>query len=142
MERTAEDWGRVAVALPGWRWMAGMHLCRPFPFCGGTVIDAGPIWHGEGPTQNGGGYQDVYPLPDAYPYPDDPATAGCLLALLGRAVRVVSEDTTCAPDWYYRAHVPFHLSHDGRGYGIAEPTLGRACIAAAEALGRWPGGGQ
>jgi len=23
-ERTAEDWGRVAVSLPGWRWMPGM----------------------------------------------------------------------------------------------------------------------
>ena len=140
MERTAEDWGRVAVALPGWRWMAGMHLCRPFPFCGGTVIDAGPIWHGEGPTQNGGGYQDVYPLPDAYPYPDDPATAGCLLELhnQGGGWHWVEVDTQAMS---YRL-----CSWMGQGQPVTRGPLattpGRACIAGAEVNGRWPGGGQ
>jgi hypothetical protein len=133
MERTAEEWGRVAVALPGWRWMEGLWW---------TVRRDAPLEDLRGVVQVE--RRDLSPPPyaGAVPDVDHPATAGCLLALLGRAVRVVSEDTTCAPDWYYRAHVPFHLSHDGRGYGIAEPTLGRACIAAAEALGRWPGGGQ
>ena len=23
-ERTTEEWGRLAVSLPGWRWMPGM----------------------------------------------------------------------------------------------------------------------
>ena len=140
MERTAEEWGRVAVALPGWRWIPGMR--SGYAGKGGRVrgVSGDGEWVESFRDDARGLWVDQ--VDDAWPDPDDPATAGCLLALLGRAVRVVSEDTTCAPDWYYRAHVPFHLSHDGRGYGIAEPTLGRACIAAAEALGRWPGGGQ
>ena len=58
------------------------------------------------------------------PDPDDPATAGCLLALLGNE--------------RWRLHIDDvggigHLIHVGE-------SLGRACIAAAAALGRWPGG--
>ncbi len=59
---------------------------------------------------------------------DHPATAGCLLALLG-------------PGWCFQ--------HDEDGWVMWRqfdkqffyaPTLGRAAIAAAAALGRWPGG--
>jgi hypothetical protein len=66
------------------------------------------------------------------PDPDDPATAGCLLALLEPA----------EPRPYRRpgglwvvATVPYMET-----IGIHSLPLGRACIAAAEALGRWPGG--
>ncbi len=63
---------------------------------------------------------------NAWPDPDDPATAGCLLALLGRCA--VYDD---GPVWV--------CEHDrGRGFGA---TPGRACIAVVAALGRWPGGG-
>jgi len=32
MSRTAEEWGRIAVSLPGWRWMTGMQtLPLPHP---------------------------------------------------------------------------------------------------------------
>ena len=104
MSRTAEDWGRLAVSLPGWRWMAGMQTL-PLPTPG---------------------------LPD----PNDPATAGCLLALL--------EGANPRP---YRRPGGLWVVAAGMGFAV-EPdslqprTLGRACIAAAEALGRWPNGGR
>jgi hypothetical protein len=186
-ERTAEDWGRVAVSLPGWRWMPGMtYVYADDPegswsnedpdddACGCGVhwmvqdLTRYPRWHTppiqkkypdewtchRSPVLHGGRLQDppeslfnpfgfggmddpesvVTSTPDAFPDPDDPATAGCLLALLAR---------TC---WIHRAAVlplgvvvtietPDGLTVTGRG-----STLGRACIAAAEALGRWPGG--
>ena len=58
----------------------------------------------------------------AIPDPDDPATAGCLLALLG------GPDTVAPEVERYVSEGPFDDI----------TSLGRACIAAAEALGRWP----
>jgi len=110
-ERTAEEWGRLAVSLPGWRWMPGMQTCEDDSvriIIGGTTIEG-----------------------DDWPNPDDPATAGCLLALLGRGARkLVPPFRDCS--WWC-----IYLS--GGGY-VEERTLGRACIAAAAAIGRWPGG--
>jgi len=93
--RTAEEWGRLAVSLPGWRWMHGMQML---------------------PLPNPG-------LPD----PDDPATAGCLLALLGPVQEAVWYTGDC--DRWVVA-----VGEERRLY----TSLGRACIAAAAALGRWP----
>jgi hypothetical protein len=107
--RTAEEWGRVAVSLPGWRWMPGM-LALP-PKADRCQRD-GQVMSGR--------------LPD----PDDPATAGCLLALLGPGVRVWMDGA----DGLWTVEV-------GGVRASMHLTLGRACIAAAEALGRWPGGG-
>ena len=101
MSRTAEEWGRIAVSLPGWRWMPGMQtLSLPNP-----------------------------ELPD----PDDPATEGCLTRLLGppRAARLALHSSG-GHDTAHRLHIAFMLGKN----------IGRACIAAAEALGRWPGGGH
>ena len=76
-----------------------------------------------------------WPTPDniarhEWPYPDDHATAGCLLALLGPCeVAYDDADPECGP-WSVAVLHHFRM---GR-------TIGRACIAAAEALGRWPGG--
>jgi hypothetical protein len=82
--------------------------------------DAGPYDHA------------IFPAPD----PDDPATAGCLLRLLGDGVRQVfppfRNATARNCSWWC-----IYLSGGGC---VEAPTLGRACIAAAAALGRWPGG--
>jgi hypothetical protein len=115
----AEEWGRLAVSIPGWRWMPGMHWA----------------W-GDDPRTDVEG--------ESVPDPDDPATAGCLLALLG--------DPLTRVFWYginvtVRVNIMppkgervFIAEHGERGFN--QPTLGRACIAAANALGRWPGGGS
>jgi hypothetical protein len=151
-KRTAEEWGRVAVSLPGWRWMPGMlavptsHPRERWLICwsdqqytktldgwdgphgwegGGYKVDNGKVW-GIGPYAgdpidlSGDGW-----LPD----PDDPATAGCLLALLGSSV--MSVEPADDGGWLVE------LYDLGVYHGS---SLGRACIAAAEALGRWPGG--
>lgn len=106
MSRTAEDWGRIAVNLPGWRWMPGM-----LTDCGERVTDPGICYLGT--------------LPD----PDDPATAGCLLALLGSRCRVWQD----REDGLWTVEI-------GAWRASMHATLGRACIAIAVALGRWPAG--
>jgi len=74
-----------------------------------------------------------------WPDPDDPATAGCLLALLAPA----------GPRPYRRpGGLWVIVTRHRMTMPYMEPdrlqphTLGRACIAAAEALGRWPGGAE
>lgn len=107
-ERTAEDWGRLAVSLPGWRWMPGMREGRT----GERYED------GDGPW-----------VVNKWPDPDDPATEGCMVRLLGPVHEAVWYTGDC--DRWVVA-----VGEERRLY----TSLGRACIAAAEALGRWPGG--
>jgi hypothetical protein len=117
MDAPGAEWGAFAVSIPGFPWMPGM--AASIGQAASRVDDIAHPWPDDVPS---------------WPDPDDPATAGCLLALLAR---------TC---WIHRAAVlplgavvtietPDGLSVTGRG-----STLGRACIAAAAALGRWPGG--
>jgi len=130
-EKTAEDWGRVAVSLPGWRWMPGMLFGSELPHgldtrCKGNdrlteVEDRDVDW----------------PTPDniarhEWPYPDDHATAGCLLALLG-ALGPIMDGLSLAGRMDVWSRLMRALMHDPK-------DIGRACIAAAAALGRWPGG--
>jgi len=211
-ERTAEDWGRVAVSLPGWRWMSGMtYVYADDPegswsnedpdddACGCGVhwmvqdLTRYPRWHTppiqktypdewtchRSPVLHGGRLQDppeslfnpfgfggmddpesvVTSTPGAFPDPDDPATAGCLLALVQGAIDVsfqcsawwTTYNVRCSrltvgmtgdgDKWEVRAHG--HDPHHNAGWSKPVATgssLGRACIAAAAALGRWPGG--
>lgn len=96
-ERTAEEWGRLAVSLPGWRWPPGLP-------------------------------PDTWLVPD----PDDWAWTGWVLALLEPA----SPCPFRRPGglWVVTAGQPITPET------MKPLTLGRACIAAAEAIGRWPGG--
>ena len=73
-ERTAEEWGRLAVSLPGWRWMPGMRdgddssRCVRVEFRHGAAYDA-IFWDGE----DEGVVESDQPA-SAWPDPDDPAT--------------------------------------------------------------------
>lgn len=118
----AEDWGRVAVSLPGWRWMPGM-----------VALGAGRIaCMRDGRARIAAAIILCDELGIYVPDPDDPATTGCLLALLApRGVYIVPCDQRKG---WWRAIIP------AGAWPESAPTLGRACIAAAEALGRWPGG--
>jgi len=120
-ERTTEEWGRLAVSLPGWRWMPGM-LPQVFE-CNEWI---------ENPRFDSYTEESMWMYNKSVPDPDDPATAGCLLALLGDDAWRVR-----AAHAQNRRH-PWQVDHGDR---ISwHETLGPACIAAAEALGRWPGG--
>lgn len=123
-ERTAKEWGRLAVSLPGWRWMPGMFVPSPGY---GRLDDDDVSDH------------PLYRLPlrhadECWPDPDDPATAGCLLALLGDTFAHVA---TGFGDGFVVCLIVDGTTIEGTG-----STLGRACIAAAAALGRWPGGAE
>jgi len=117
----AEEWGRLAKLIPDFRWM-----------CGAIAVGCGRVLH---VYTDGSCFiarhkilpdeMDLYP-----PDPDDPATAGCLLALLGVGYAVA----TSKDEWVSIGSWPTLI---GEG-----PSVGRACIAAAAALGRWPGGSQ
>ena len=98
----------------------------------------GPVWSGVRSDREHNDYEldPEWCCPD----PDDPATAGCLLALLGPPpsegyMAHVLPPSSAVTKW--RVHM--NTAHTGplSAYGA---TLGRACIAAAEAIGRWPGG--
>ena len=101
---------RRAIALPGYTLSDGMLLYR------GRASKWRCFSAGDGPAKY---------TPD----PDDPATAGCLLALLG-AIEA-GADPCGSGRW--------SVSPDGERY-CSGPSLGWACIEAALALGRWPGG--
>jgi hypothetical protein len=138
----APEWGRLAVSISGWRWMPGM------------AVDSGndqgvvtTVWRSDDePDDVFVQYDEECPafnLTEAgdnrsVPDPDDPATAGCLLALHADS-----------PGWHWvevdREQYGYRLcSWMGRGHEVTRGPLarnpGRACIAAAAALGRWLGG--
>ena len=119
MSRTAEEWGRIAVSLPGWRWMPGMldtagdRLGEVTLHDGVRAVTAPPWW--------------TYGWRERLPDPDDPATAGCLLALAGAPHRLLPT----VEAWISGAPVE----------GIT--SLGRAVIAdVRDQWGRWPNGGR
>lgn len=114
VERTAEEWGRVAVSLPGWRWMPGM-------------LAHGPM----GAWRTG----EAGALKGSWPDPDDPATGGCMAILL--TSHTIEPSIHCGTNGF---DIEVFEGMDGL-FTVSGNSLGRACIAAAEALGRWPGGG-
>ena len=125
MSRTAEEWGRLAVSLPGWRLLPGM---RTIDRTGQAARVVGP----SGAATLEGVAVRLRLMQSSPIDPDDHATAGALLALL--------EGANPRP---YRRPGGLWVVATGPGFAL-EPdslqprTLGRACIAAAEALGRWP----
>jgi hypothetical protein len=124
VSRTAEEWGRLAVSLPGWRWMPGMLVVDTssnpaYRFTGRAWDDGGVV------SDDGDGLNLECICAVEWPDPDDPATAGCLLALAGAPHRLLPT----VEAWLSGAPVE----------GIT--SLGRAVIVdVRDQWGRWPGG--
>ena len=128
-----EEWGAFAESIPGWRWMPGMRAIdstgedtpgRLMDFSGLVVYE----------DQDRELHEERVYLHDV-PDPDDPATAGCLLALLGPYAQHLECRVRTSGGVVWRACTGTIV------LTVWEP-LGRAAIAAAAANGRWPGGGE
>jgi len=129
-DASALDWGICAASIPGWRFPWECAHDRgdvpESPHVGQTLIDGKWVLVEDmrSPTEN------HTPVPD----PDEWSWEGWLLRLL--------EPAGPRP---YRRPGGLWVVATGPGFAL-EPdslqprTLGRACIAAAHALGRWPGG--
>jgi len=107
-EMTLDELSAYAVTLPGWRWAEGM-LTR----CRVRVTDGGEDYIiGERPcaTVNGGGHIDTIDISGFTPDLTDPATIGCLMAL----VREACDDPTL--------HVAYWPSPDmgGRQWAVKD----------------------
>ena len=140
-DASAEEWGRLAVSLPGWRWMPGTLVH--------AIVDGDPCMYRLDGADEGlykeswilvhesRIYDDDSDVTGLWPDPDDPATAGCLMALLGNERwRLHLDDVG---EWSFWVNGPPQTHGTGHLIHVGE-SLGRACIRAAAALGRWPGG--
>jgi len=118
----ASEWGALAVSIPGWRgpWACShTEVCPPMP---GFVLFEGAV--------TGWCYTDditsaarIRVSPD----PDHWAWWGWMLRLLGPERIAVSM-------WVD------HITVGTDNLVMDDSAFGRACIAAAAAVGRWPGG--
>lgn len=114
------DLARAAAALPGWRWMAGMV---------GIVSRAAPLEDIKFRRTDLPQIVNVRAVPDYR----DPATAGCLLSMLGDDALFVEK---AAPGMGWLHILPLLPRQDYAG-SDCYPTLGEACIRAANARGGW-----
>ena len=115
-----EEWGRLAVSIPGWRWMPQIRDgATGNVYMGHCWCDGWHAWEADDDMDG------------AWPDPDDPATEGCLFALLGdeRDSIMVLPNTKGLVEW-----------HNGADFDLQSLPLGRAAIAAAAAICRRPGG--
>lgn len=139
MIHTAEELARIAVELPGWRWLSGMHAQCPIRIYDGTVV--GYFYtHVLGCIEDEGALRPMYEVCDgkadflpkgSLPNLQSPATGGVLLSWLA-AKRLAVTATGSHNGW--------SVSVLGWGGGLA-PTLGEACVLRAMRDGEWPNDG-
>ena len=124
----AEEWGRLAVSIPGAP--AAWHRTDELILVTGDgqhIAPDGTWWR---PVACAAGLLSLDP--------DHPATAGCLLALLGNLEKA---DELADSLHLRRDQCPSDAVIDAVVSGDSG-RISRACIAAAAAHGRWPGGEQ
>ena len=125
-EKTKMDLARRAVTCPGWRWMPGMRATwlddgRPARRYGSPGETAGWI------SDYSGKERSIFDA-DALPDLDDPATLGCLLALVREAW---GDPTLCSTRWDDGWRIDARRALDS----IRGATEAEALVAALEAAG-------
>jgi hypothetical protein len=115
MNEETIELARRAVASPHWRWMPGMLLFCPESGACYRATNGVPAWD-HGIYQTGGMSEDWQAAPDnVVPGLTDPATRGCLLALVREAL---SEPLACVEvrqpgDTGYRAILRVPVGSEG-----------------------------
>lgn len=121
--------GRDALACPGWRWMPGM-----LSSCGRrvSIVDTYPLGVREGDNRARPDYGPV--AHDSWPVLTDPATVGCLEALVREAHH---QHVLCMP---LAGGMVWHACRErnqGKGLVIGSGgTKGQALVAALKAAGQ------
>ena len=129
----SEELARRAVACKGWRWMPGML----------GVTATGGVWRVEQADLTalygaGAGPVSIHETGTWFPDLTDPATVGCLLALVREAAQEPGLHVRCmlpyAPDMSGKTPPPWVL-YSGRGqrWGDRHETEAEALVAALEA---------
>jgi len=129
----AEEWGAFATRIPDWRWPWTCSVLLSFcPSLPGYVWLEGE-WRYTDDISPVARWSRIRAIPD----PDHWAWEGWLLRLIGDERWRI--DLDYVGEWSFwvngppETHGTGHLNHVGE-------SLGRACIAAAASLGKWPGG--
>jgi hypothetical protein len=122
MNEATLELARAAVASPHWRWMPGMRIAyansdEAFRVCGEPAYVDG-LYHAHGIPEDWEAAPD-----DELPDFDDPATSGCLLALVREAWG--------APDFYPElTNVGWRVFPDSALYPTEAAALVAALLAA------------
>ena len=128
---TGVELARRAVACPGWRWMPGMRyqIVNERGQIGGWMRASDRVSHLDALYPVAG--ESEVALPDL----DDPATLGCLLALVREAWGSHVSSIRTGDGWSVR-----HMGRDGWAVGLSvvgiTPCEAEALVAALEAAPR------
>jgi hypothetical protein len=117
IDEKKKDLARRAVACPGWRWMPGMLLVS-------AAKDMRPMRLVEG----GRAFLDLIPSEAWLPDLDDPATLGCLLALVREAWPMAPATTS--------RHVVAMLGGEPRHEWVCSICVG-PCLYASNGPAEW-----
>jgi len=146
----AEEWGRLAVSIPGWRWPISTDSA-PEPDMPGffRIGISKPLsvfrlpWRSTPYAQSRHHESQHYGKGECVPDPDHWAWWGWMLRLLGPeriAVSMWVDHITVGQSHLVMDESAVELVEAWLVDGHGPRALGRACIAAAAALGKWPGG--
>ncbi len=135
----AKEWGSLAVRIPGWRWPISTDSA-PEPDMPGLFRIGRLPWRSTRCAQFRHQWSQHDGKGECVPDPDHWAWWGWLLRLLGPRCLVRVRILPLEGPGRYEVVIPSGMMPDGRPHRVSGINLGRACIAAATGVGRWPGG--